>query len=70
MDCRLGGPQDRFGRCEEDKHVMPGIELRPSSPQPVAIPTQLSRLLLVTGTEKSVGDSANADIPTKINRLY
>jgi hypothetical protein len=36
---RLGGPQNQSGRCGKEKNLtMPGIE-------PVAIPTELSRLL-------------------------
>jgi hypothetical protein len=42
----LDGPQSRCGRCEEEK-VLPltGLVRRPSSPQSVTIPNELSRLL-------------------------
>jgi hypothetical protein len=45
----LGGPQSRPGRCGEEENLGP-IETRtpiprPSSPQPVAIPTELSKLV-------------------------
>jgi hypothetical protein len=40
LNRRLGGPQGRFGRCWISKHLLllPGIDSRPSSPQPVATP--------------------------------
>jgi hypothetical protein len=46
LDRRLGGPQSRSGRCGEEKNLLPlpGIELRPPSPLPVATPTELSWL--------------------------
>jgi hypothetical protein len=47
LDRRLGRPQSRSGRCgEEKKLALPAIEPEPSSPYPVAIPTELSRLAL------------------------
>jgi hypothetical protein len=44
---RLGGPQSRSGRGDEEKNSQPppGIEPRSSSSYSVAIPTELSRLL-------------------------
>jgi hypothetical protein len=46
LDRRLGGPHIQSGRCGEEKNLaLPGLELGPSSPQPVPIPTELSRLL-------------------------
>jgi hypothetical protein len=47
LDRRLGGPQSRSGRCEvERNHLpLPGIEPRPSSPNPIAVATELSRLM-------------------------
>jgi hypothetical protein len=46
LDRRLAGPQSRSGSYGEEKNLLllPGIEPRPSSPQPVSIPTELSRL--------------------------
>jgi hypothetical protein len=46
LDRRLGGPQRRPERCGlERTHLpLPGIEPRRSSPQPIYIPTELSRL--------------------------
>jgi hypothetical protein len=43
LDRRRGRPQSRFGRCEVEKNPLPlpGNEPRPSSLQPVAIPTEL-----------------------------
>jgi hypothetical protein len=47
LDIRLGGPQSLSGRCGEEKNLaLPGIEAGPSSQSPVAIPTELSLLLL------------------------
>jgi hypothetical protein len=44
LDGRLGEPQSRSGCCGEEKNVaLLGIEPRPSSPQPVAIPTLVQR---------------------------
>jgi hypothetical protein len=49
LDRRLGGPQSRSGRRGEQKILYPTGTRNPtpcsSSPQPVAIPTTLSRLL-------------------------
>jgi hypothetical protein len=38
------GPKSRYGRCGGEKNLitLPGIELRSSSPYPVAMPTKLS----------------------------
>jgi hypothetical protein len=49
FDRRLDGPQKRFGRYGEEKNLLllPGIKPRPSSPYPVAIPTELLRLTAV-----------------------
>jgi hypothetical protein len=46
LDRRLGGPKSRSGRCgvEKDLLPLPGIEPRSFSTQPVATPTELSRL--------------------------
>jgi hypothetical protein len=45
---RLGGPQNRSGRCGIERYQMPipGIEPRPSRSQPVAIPTEILRLII------------------------
>jgi hypothetical protein len=53
LDRRLGGPQSRSGRCGVDKNTLPlpGIEPWLSSPKPVAIPTELSRLRIIFGHE-------------------
>jgi hypothetical protein len=52
LNRRLGGPQSRFGRLGEDKILDPtGTRTPtppPSNPQAVAIPTELSRLLVVS----------------------
>jgi hypothetical protein len=47
LDRMLGGPQSRSGSCEvQGNHLpLPGIEPRPSSANPVAVPTELSRLM-------------------------
>jgi hypothetical protein len=46
LDRRLGVSQSRSGRCGKYKNLaLPGIEPVPSRSQPVAIPTELSRLL-------------------------
>jgi hypothetical protein len=49
LDTRLGGPQNRSGRRNEEKNLAPtGTRTsspRPSIPSPVAIPTALSPLL-------------------------
>jgi hypothetical protein len=43
---RMGGPQSRSGRRGEVKNLaLPEIDPGSSSPYPVAIPTELSRLL-------------------------
>jgi hypothetical protein len=44
----LGGPQGRSGRCREwtNPLPLPGIESLTSIPQPVAIPAELSRLII------------------------
>jgi hypothetical protein len=51
LDRRLGGPQSRSGRREEVKILIPNRTWTPtqqsSSPQPVAIPTVLYRLLSI-----------------------
>jgi hypothetical protein len=51
LDMRLGGPQSRSGRRAEEKILDPtGTRTptpRPSSPQPVAIPTELSQELVI-----------------------
>jgi hypothetical protein len=41
-------PHSWSGRCgvEQDILPVPGVESRPSSPYPIPIPTELSRLLL------------------------
>jgi hypothetical protein len=45
LDNRLGGPQSRSGCCGGEKNLaLPGIGPRTSSPSPVAILTELSRL--------------------------
>jgi hypothetical protein len=46
LDRSLGGLQSRSGHCGAEKNLLslPGIENRPSSPQPVGIPTELSSL--------------------------
>jgi hypothetical protein len=46
LDRRLGGPQSLPGHYEIEKNFLPlpGIKSRPSSPKPVNIPTELSRL--------------------------
>jgi hypothetical protein len=45
LNRRLAGHRSRSGRCGEKKYLLPlpGIEPRPSSLQPVAIPTEVSR---------------------------
>jgi hypothetical protein len=46
IDRRLDGPQSRSGRCGEEKNLaLPGIETGTSSPTPVDMQTELSRLL-------------------------
>jgi hypothetical protein len=47
LNRRLGGPQSRSGHIEEKKFAV--LEIKPwrSSPWPVAVPTQLSRLLCI-----------------------
>jgi hypothetical protein len=46
LDIRLGGVHSRPGRCEEEKNIFlrPGMEPSSSALQPVAIPTELSRV--------------------------
>jgi hypothetical protein len=41
---RLGGPQNRSGRCGQENNLLslPGIEPRLSSPSPVAVAIELS----------------------------
>jgi hypothetical protein len=47
LDRKLGGPHSRSGRSGEIKNLsLPGIKPGPSSPLPVAIPTNLSWLLI------------------------
>jgi hypothetical protein len=54
LDRRLGGPQNRSRRRGEEKNLVPtGTRAptpRPSSPQPLAIPTALSRLMSLKKT--------------------
>jgi hypothetical protein len=52
FDRMLDGPQNRFGRCEEEKYFLPlaGIKPRPSSFYPVATPTELLWLTAVCNT--------------------
>jgi hypothetical protein len=47
LDRRLGGPQSQFGRCGEERNLLPllGIEPRPSSLLPIATPTEISWLM-------------------------
>jgi hypothetical protein len=48
LDRRTGWPQNRSGRCGEEKNLaLPGIEPWWSSPLTIAIPTELSRLLVL-----------------------
>jgi hypothetical protein len=52
MDVRLGvGPRRRSGRWGEEKNLfpLPGIEIRPTSLQSVAIPTEIFRVPRVDG---------------------
>jgi hypothetical protein len=58
LNRRLGGTQSRSWHCEEEKNVLslPGIESRQSSPQPVAIPTKLSRLIPLLRSGSHGGD--------------
>jgi hypothetical protein len=46
FEMRQNGLQNRFGRCREEKNLLPlpGIKPRPSSPYPAATPTELLRL--------------------------
>jgi hypothetical protein len=45
LDKRLGGPQSQYECCGEEKNLaMLGIKPMPSSPQPIAILTELSQL--------------------------
>jgi hypothetical protein len=41
LDGMLGGPQGRYEGCGEEKSLLPllGIKPLPSSPEPVAVPT-------------------------------
>jgi hypothetical protein len=54
---RLDGPQSRSGHCGVDINLLPlkGIKPRQFDPQPVAIPTELSReytvLMIILGCE-------------------
>jgi hypothetical protein len=65
VDIRLGGPQRRSERRGEEENLLllPEIEPRPSSPQPVTIPTELSRLL--TGGRENA--KAGLGVVTKRN---
>jgi hypothetical protein len=47
LDRRLGGTHSRYGRCGEEKNLLPGSNPRLSRPQHIAIPTELSRLLII-----------------------
>jgi hypothetical protein len=49
VDTRMSGPQSRSGRYAGKKNllILPRIELRPSSPEPAAIQTELFRLLCI-----------------------
>jgi hypothetical protein len=59
FDRRLSGFQSRFRSCEVEKNLLPlpGIEYRPFSPQPVTIPTELSRLTYVPNMNEVVARS-------------
>jgi hypothetical protein len=47
LDRRLGGPQSRYGRCGENKNL--ALAGNPTSAfQPIAVPSELSRLLIIT----------------------
>jgi hypothetical protein len=45
LDGRQCGPQSRSGCCGKEKNVLPLPGIEPRTSQPVAIPTELSRLL-------------------------
>jgi hypothetical protein len=49
LDRRLGGPQNQSGSCGEDENLLPllGVELQPSSPQPVDVLIEPSWLLML-----------------------
>jgi hypothetical protein len=53
LDRRLGGPHGQSGCCGVEKNLLPllGIEPRPSNPQPIAIPTELSQFPQTHGSE-------------------
>jgi hypothetical protein len=57
-DRRLGGPQNRSGRCGVETNLLPlrGIELCPSRSYPFAISTEPSRFLVVTSHSHLHGD--------------
>jgi hypothetical protein len=58
LDRRLGGPQSGSGRGGEEKNPSPAgnrtLEPRTSSPQPSAIPNQLSRLSFNANSKRKV----------------
>jgi hypothetical protein len=53
LDRRLGGPQSRYGRCGEEENLAPAGNRTPAV-QPVAIPTELSRLLSEMDTKSMI----------------
>jgi hypothetical protein len=71
----LGGPQSRSGRCGEEKNRfhMPGIEPRLSSPYPVAIPTELSRITekqkLLSPQGRAIDQAVSCRLPTSATRV-
>jgi hypothetical protein len=71
LDRRLGGPQNRSGRLGEEKILDPTGTLTPipqsSNPEPVAIPTALSRLQYHTITASINPDSAYFSLFTMSN---
>jgi hypothetical protein len=46
-DRRLGVPENRYGTSKWNNLLLLGIKLRASSPYPVAVPTELSRLYVL-----------------------
>jgi hypothetical protein len=71
LDRTLGRPQSRSGRCGEEKNLEPlaGIELRPSSLQPFAIPTELSRLSNVIISNIKIFTDIIITVPRIINTI-